>query len=49
MLSHAELPKSFWGEAVKTVVDIINLSPSVPLDGAIPEEICLERRCHTTT
>ena len=39
MLFHAKLPKSFWGEAVKTAVDIINLSHSVPLDGAIPEEI----------
>jgi len=39
MLSHAKLPKSFWGEAVSTVVGIINLSPLVPLDGAIPEEI----------
>ena len=38
MLSHAKLPKSFWEEVVKTTVDIINLSPSVPLDGAIPEE-----------
>jgi hypothetical protein len=32
MLSHAKLPKSFWGEAMKTVVDLINLSPSVPLN-----------------
>lgn len=39
ILSHAKLPKSFWGEAVSTIVDIINLSPSVPLDGDIPEEV----------
>jgi len=39
VLSHAKLPKSFWGEAVKTAVDIVNLSPSIPLDGTIPEEI----------
>jgi len=31
MLSYAKLPKSFWGEAMKTVVAMINLSPSVPL------------------
>jgi len=39
MLSHAKLPKSFWGEAVQTVIDIINLLPSIPLDGANPKEI----------
>ena len=39
MLSHAKLPKYFWGEALKTAIDIINLSPSVSLDGAIPEKI----------
>ena len=44
MLSHAKLPKSFWGEAMKTVVDIINLSPSVPLDGAISEKISSKQK-----
>lgn len=39
MLSHAKLPKSFWGEAVATAVDLINLSPSRPLNGKIPEEV----------
>jgi hypothetical protein len=39
MLSHAKLPKSFWGEAVMTAVDIINLTPSVPLEGDIPDEV----------
>jgi len=39
MLSHAKLLKSFWGEAVKTAVDIMNLSPSVPLEGDIPKEV----------
>ncbi|WVY89808.1 hypothetical protein V8G54_035322 [Vigna mungo] len=38
MLSHAKLPKSFWGEAVATTADLINLSPSRPLNGKIPEE-----------
>ena len=27
MLSHSKLPKSFWGEAIKTSIDLINLSP----------------------
>ena len=39
MLSNAKLPKSFWGEAMKTAVDLINLSPSVPLEGDIPERV----------
>jgi transposase InsO family protein len=39
MLSHAKLPKPFWGEAMRTAVDLINLSPSVPLDGDIPQRV----------
>lgn len=39
MLSQAKLPKSFWGEAVRTAVDLINLSPSRPLNGEIPDEV----------
>ncbi|WVZ01025.1 hypothetical protein V8G54_027094 [Vigna mungo] len=39
MLSHAKLPKSFWGEAVVTTADLINLSPLRPLNGKIPEEV----------
>ncbi|KAI4332152.1 hypothetical protein L6164_017083 [Bauhinia variegata] len=39
MLSHAKLLKAFWGEAMRTAVDIINLSPSVPLSGDIPERV----------
>ena len=39
MLSHAKLPKSFWGEAMRTAVDLINLSPSVPLNGDVPEKV----------
>lgn len=39
MISHAKLSKSFWGEAVKTAVDIINLSPSGPLNKGIPDEV----------
>jgi transposase InsO family protein len=39
MLSQAKLPKSFWGEVVRTAVDLINLSPSSPLNGEIPDEV----------
>ncbi|CAL2226286.1 unnamed protein product [Prunus armeniaca] len=39
MLSHAKLPKSFWGEALITVVDLINLSPSAPLNGDVPNKV----------
>ncbi|KAI5315215.1 hypothetical protein L3X38_044391 [Prunus dulcis] len=38
MLSHAKLPKSFWGEALMTAVDLINLSPSAPLNGDVPSK-----------
>ena len=33
MLSHSKLSKTLWGETVKTVVDLINLFPSRPLNG----------------
>ncbi|KAI5338837.1 hypothetical protein L3X38_018109 [Prunus dulcis] len=35
MLSYAKLPKSFWGKALMTAVDLINLSPSTPLNGDV--------------
>ena len=43
MLSHAKLPKSFWGEAMKTAVAMINLSPSVPLELMFQIEFGKER------
>ena len=33
MLAHANLPKSYWAEAMLTVVYLINRSPLVPLKG----------------
>lgn len=36
MLSHAMLPKSFWGEALMIVIYLINLFPSTPLNGDVP-------------
>ena len=37
MLSYFKLPKPFWGEAIRTIVDLINLSALAPLDGDVPE------------
>ncbi|GKV11817.1 hypothetical protein SLEP1_g23036 [Rubroshorea leprosula] len=38
MLSHAKLSKSFWGEALKTAVYLINRFPSVVLNGDVSEQ-----------
>ena len=43
MLSHAKLPKSFWGEAMRTIVDLINMSPSYPLEGDIPKMVWIRK------
>ena len=39
MLSHSKLPKSFWGEAMRISIDLINLSPLVPLKGDVPKRV----------
>ena len=39
MLRMANLPKSFWSEAVVTACYLINRSPSIPLDFDIPERV----------
>ncbi|PKI76595.1 hypothetical protein CRG98_002904 [Punica granatum] len=39
MLSQAKLSKSFWGEAMRTTIDLINLTPSVALDGDVPQQV----------
>ena len=39
MLSHCELLKSFRGEAMRTSINLINLSPSVPLKGDVLERV----------
>ena len=41
MISDAKLSKSFWGEALSTAVHVINLSPTVALDGDVPERVWL--------
>jgi len=39
MLNEAKLPKRFWGEALITVVHVINLSPAVALDDNVPDNV----------
>ncbi|KAL4296424.1 hypothetical protein GQ457_12G004830 [Hibiscus cannabinus] len=39
LLSDAKLPRSFWAEALNTVAHVINLSPSVPLRGDVPDSV----------
>ena len=39
MLRMSKLPKTFWGEAVRTACYLINRSPSVPLEFYIPERV----------
>ena len=39
MLSHAKLLKRFWDEALRTAVDLINLSPCIPLEGDVAEHV----------
>ncbi|RDX85022.1 hypothetical protein CR513_33841, partial [Mucuna pruriens] len=39
MLSEAKLPKHLWGEALYTVVHVINLSPVVALNIEVPKKI----------
>ncbi|KAD3337006.1 hypothetical protein E3N88_32526 [Mikania micrantha] len=39
LLSHAGLPNSFWGEALNTIVDVINLTPCVPLSFDVPDRV----------
>ncbi|GAA0152937.1 hypothetical protein LIER_37592 [Lithospermum erythrorhizon] len=39
MLSYSNLPTTCWGEALLAANQIINLSPTTILEGAVPEEI----------
>lgn len=43
LLSESKLPKSFWGETLYTVAHVINLSPTVSLDGAVPDSVWFGR------
>ncbi|PKI52799.1 hypothetical protein CRG98_026799 [Punica granatum] len=42
MLSQAKLSKSFWGEAMRTAVDLINLTLSIALDGDVPQQVWID-------
>jgi len=44
MLQGANLPKSYWGETIKIIVYLINLTPSIPLDGEISEEVWYKKK-----
>ncbi|KAK0589461.1 hypothetical protein LWI29_014619 [Acer saccharum] len=39
LLSQAQLPRSFWGEALSTSVHILNLTPCVPLQFDVPDRV----------
>ncbi|CAA7059133.1 unnamed protein product [Microthlaspi erraticum] len=39
LISQSGLSMTFWGEALSTVVHVLNLSPSSPLNGDIPERV----------
>ncbi|RVW31691.1 Retrovirus-related Pol polyprotein from transposon TNT 1-94 [Vitis vinifera] len=39
MRLHAELPKTFWADAVSTTAYLINRGPSVPMEFRLPEEV----------
>ena len=39
MLAYAKLSKMFWAEALMTVTYVINISPSSPLDGDVPQKV----------
>ena len=39
LLSQARLPRSFWGEALNTVVHVLNLSHSVLLWFDVPNRV----------
>ena len=38
LLSQAQLPGYFWGEALSTVVYVLNLTPCVPLQFDVPDK-----------
>jgi transposase InsO family protein len=44
MRLHAGFPLQFWKDAVDTIVYLINIGPSISLDGIIPEEEWTKKR-----
>lgn len=49
VLSAAKLPNSFWVEALNTVAYVISLSPTVALDGDVPNIVFMQRMFPTIT
>ena len=43
MWSHVKLLKSYWAEAMMIDVYLINISPSNPLDGDVPQRVWTRR------
>ena len=43
MLSSEKLPKHYWGEALSTAVYLINLLPSYPLQGEVPNRVFYDK------
>ena len=39
MFSNAKLPKSYWGETMRTTIDLINLFPLIHLNSDILERV----------
>lgn len=39
MFSNAKLLKSFWVEAMRTIVNLFNISPSTVFDGDVPKRV----------
>ena len=49
MRLHAELPKTFWADAVSTAAYLINREPLVPIKFRLPEEVWSSKEvkfCH---
>ena len=40
--SKSQLPRSFWGKALNTVVHVLNLTPCVPLEFDVLDRIWLD-------
>ncbi len=45
MLAHADLPKNYWAEAIKTAAYLKNRTPTRSLDGRTPYEVWYQRAC----